>query len=111
MATNMHHNPPPPPLPPPRPYQQHLDMFSADICGPDKELDVETCQCMCRRGDQTHDCGPNRHLDRNTCQFVSGLPARSGGEGVNQVSPSVRKCAVAYHPTGDGWTNVWLTRR
>eukprot|EP00064_Thunnus_orientalis_P006005 superscaffoldBa00000606_g6019 len=132
MAANMQHNPPPPPLPPPRPSQQHLDIFPTDVCGPDKELDVETCQCICRRGDQTHDCGPNRHLDRNTCQcvcnvsptpscplthvfnketFVSGLPARSGGEGVNQVSPSVKKCVAVYRPIGDGWTNRQLIRR
>ncbi|XP_053193262.1 vascular endothelial growth factor C [Scomber japonicus] len=79
MAANLHHNsPPPPPLPPPRPSQQHLDIFSADVCGPDKELDMETCQCVCKRGDQTHDCGPNRHLDRNTCQCVcNALPTPS----------------------------------
>ncbi|XP_051242386.1 vascular endothelial growth factor C [Dicentrarchus labrax] len=78
MTTNVHHNPPPPPLPPPRPSQQHLDIFSADVCGPGKELDVETCQCVCQRGDQTQDCGPNRHLDPNTCQCVCNiLPAPS----------------------------------
>ncbi|KAL7404115.1 hypothetical protein ABVT39_009900 [Epinephelus coioides] len=78
VTANVHHNPPPPPLPPPRPSQQHLDIFSADVCGPDKELDVETCQCVCRRGDQTQDCGPNRHLDRNTCQCVCNhLPSPS----------------------------------
>ncbi|XP_028447186.1 vascular endothelial growth factor C [Perca flavescens] len=68
------HNPPPPPLPPPWPSQQHLDVFSADVCGLDKELDVETCQCVCQRADQTQDCGPNRHLDRNTCQCVCNIP-------------------------------------
>ncbi|XP_040043462.1 vascular endothelial growth factor C [Gasterosteus aculeatus] len=72
LSTNVHHNPPPPPLPPPRPSQQHLDIFSSDICGVDKELDLETCQCACRHGD--HDCGPNRHLDRNTCQCVCNTP-------------------------------------
>uniref|UniRef100_A0A8C2W6R0 Vascular endothelial growth factor c n=1 Tax=Cyclopterus lumpus TaxID=8103 RepID=A0A8C2W6R0_CYCLU len=50
------------------------DVFSADVCGLDKELDLETCQCACRRGDRTQDCGPNRHLDRNTCQCVCNLP-------------------------------------
>ncbi|XP_054461259.1 vascular endothelial growth factor C [Anoplopoma fimbria] len=74
LSANVHHNPPPPPLPPPRPSQQHLDTFSADVCGVDKELDVETCQCACRRGDQTQDCGPKRHLDRNTCQCVCNIP-------------------------------------
>ncbi|XP_040001153.1 vascular endothelial growth factor C isoform X4 [Xiphias gladius] len=74
MAANIHHNTPPLPLPPPTSSQQHLDIFSSDVCGPDKELDVETCQCVCWRGDQTQDCGPNRHLNRNTCQCVCNVP-------------------------------------
>nr|XP_020464669.1 vascular endothelial growth factor C-like isoform X2 [Monopterus albus] len=41
---------------------------------------------------------------------VSGLPARLGGEDVNQVSLSARKCVAVYHPTGDGWTNWQLMR-
>lgn len=54
------------------------DIFSADVCGPDKELDLETCQCVCQRKDPTRDCGPNRHLDLNTCQCVCNtLPAPS----------------------------------
>ncbi|KAF3851808.1 hypothetical protein F7725_005163 [Dissostichus mawsoni] len=69
-TSSMHHYPPPPPLPPPRPSQQHL----ADVCGQDKELDVETCQCVCRRGDKTPDCSPNRHFDRNTCRCVCSVP-------------------------------------
>ncbi|TKS69404.1 Vascular endothelial growth factor C [Collichthys lucidus] len=72
LTANMHHKPPPPPLPPQRPSQQHLDILSADVCGPDKELDMETCQCVCR--DQTQDCGPNRHLDLNTCQCICNIP-------------------------------------
>ncbi|KAE8301158.1 Vascular endothelial growth factor C [Larimichthys crocea] len=72
LTANMHHNPPPPPLPPQKPSQQHLDILSADVCGPDKELDMETCQCVCR--DQTQDCGPNRHLDLNTCQCICNIP-------------------------------------
>ncbi|XP_069568124.1 vascular endothelial growth factor C [Brachyistius frenatus] len=78
MVANLHHNPPSPPMPPVRPSQQHLDIFSADVCGPDKELDMESCQCVCRHRDPTHDCGPNRHLDRNTCQCICNvLPAPS----------------------------------
>ncbi|KAK5900117.1 hypothetical protein CesoFtcFv8_009522 [Champsocephalus esox] len=73
-TSSMHHYPPPPPLPPPRPSQQHLDILSADVCGKDKELDVETCQCVCRRGDKTPDCSPNRHFDRNTCRCVCSVP-------------------------------------
>ncbi|XP_070684267.1 vascular endothelial growth factor C [Pempheris klunzingeri] len=77
VAASVLHSPPPPPLPPPRPSQQHLDIFSADVCGPGKELDVESCQCVCQRGVQTQDCGPNRHLDRNTCQCVCNIPPAS----------------------------------
>ncbi|XP_034078556.1 vascular endothelial growth factor C [Gymnodraco acuticeps] len=73
-TSSMHHYPPPPPLPPPRPSQQHLDILSADVCGKDKELDVETCQCVCRRGDKAPDCSPNRHFDRNTCRCVCSVP-------------------------------------
>ncbi|KAM4611264.1 vascular endothelial growth factor C [Polymixia lowei] len=77
MMTTIQHNHPPPPPPPPRPSPQHIDIFGTDVCGPDKELDVESCQCVCRRRDQTHDCGPNRHLDRNTCQCMCNVPPLS----------------------------------
>ncbi|CAG5946783.1 unnamed protein product [Menidia menidia] len=77
-AAGVQHNPLPPSRPPPRLFQQHHDIFSSDVCGPDKELDLESCQCTCRGRGQNHDCGPNRHLDRNTCQCVcSALPAPS----------------------------------
>ncbi|KAI4832982.1 hypothetical protein KUCAC02_015916, partial [Chaenocephalus aceratus] len=45
-----------------------------DVYKQDKELDVETCQCVCRRGDKTPDCSPNRHFDRNTCRCVCSVP-------------------------------------
>ncbi|XP_028299047.1 vascular endothelial growth factor C isoform X2 [Gouania willdenowi] len=57
------------------PPVEHKDVFSADVCGPGKELDVESCQCVCRHKDQTQDCGPHRHLDRNTCQCVCNAPS------------------------------------
>lgn len=41
-----------------------------DICGPSKELDEDTCQCVCRRGLQPSSCGPHKELDRNSCQCV-----------------------------------------
>lgn len=50
------------------------DIFSADVCGQNKELDVETCQCVCRHRDQTQDCGPNQHIDHNTCQCACNVP-------------------------------------
>ncbi|XP_027874764.1 vascular endothelial growth factor C [Xiphophorus couchianus] len=70
--------PPPPPLLHLRSPQQPHDILSSDLCGPDKELDVESCQCVCRLENPTRDCGPKRHLDRNTCQCVCNmLPAPS----------------------------------
>ncbi|XP_047433624.1 vascular endothelial growth factor C isoform X2 [Mugil cephalus] len=74
MAANLQLNHALPPLPPLGPSQQHLDVFSADVCGPEKELDVDTCQCICRHRHQTQDCGPNRHLDHDTCQCVCDVP-------------------------------------
>uniref|UniRef100_A0A3B5M1N8 Vascular endothelial growth factor C n=1 Tax=Xiphophorus couchianus TaxID=32473 RepID=A0A3B5M1N8_9TELE len=57
---------------------QCINILSSDLCGPDKELDVESCQCVCRLENPTRDCGPKRHLDRNTCQCVCNmLPAPS----------------------------------
>ncbi|XP_043103949.1 vascular endothelial growth factor C isoform X1 [Puntigrus tetrazona] len=47
----------------------HSDM-EQDFCGPDKELDEETCQCVCRKELRTAGCGPHRYLDKNTCQCV-----------------------------------------
>nr|XP_057930531.1 vascular endothelial growth factor C isoform X1 [Doryrhamphus excisus] len=49
---------------------QELDIFPADVCGPHKELHVETCQCVCQRTDPTPDCGAHRHFDRSACQCV-----------------------------------------
>ncbi|KAG7276733.1 hypothetical protein CRUP_002750 [Coryphaenoides rupestris] len=50
------------------------DIFVADVCGPDKELDVDTCQCVCRQRDvATVTCAPHQHLDRNTCQCVCNV--------------------------------------
>ncbi|EFB27886.1 hypothetical protein PANDA_019581, partial [Ailuropoda melanoleuca] len=41
-----------------------------DICGPNKELDEETCQCVCKGGLRPSSCGPHKELDRNSCQCV-----------------------------------------
>ncbi|CAL8333031.1 unnamed protein product [Merluccius merluccius] len=78
-TTWQQNHPPPPPPPPPRPAPQHIDIFATDVCGPDKELDVETCQCVCRHGDgATATCAPHQHLDRNTCQCTCNVrPAAS----------------------------------
>ncbi|XP_017295047.1 vascular endothelial growth factor C [Kryptolebias marmoratus] len=78
MAFSFQHISPPPPLLLPRPPQHHHNIFSSDVCGPGKELDVESCQCVCRHTNPFYDCGPNRHLDRNTCHCVCTiLPAQS----------------------------------
>uniref|UniRef100_A0A9R1SQ85 Vascular endothelial growth factor C n=2 Tax=Cyprinus carpio TaxID=7962 RepID=A0A9R1SQ85_CYPCA len=44
--------------------------FEQDVCGPDKELDEETCQCVCRKELRMAGCGPHHYLDKNTCQCV-----------------------------------------
>ncbi|KAM6940139.1 vascular endothelial growth factor C [Xenentodon cancila] len=75
-ASGQHISPPLPP-PPPRPSQQLHDIFSSDVCGPDKELDSESCQCVCQRRNQAHHCGPNRHLDRNSCQCICNVLSAS----------------------------------
>lgn len=41
-----------------------------DICGPNKELDEETCQCVCKGGLLPSSCGPHKELDRTSCQCV-----------------------------------------
>ncbi|XP_044286571.1 vascular endothelial growth factor C-like isoform X2 [Varanus komodoensis] len=39
-----------------------------DICGPNKELDEETCQCVCKGGVRPSSCGLHKELDRTSCQ-------------------------------------------
>ncbi|KAH0516200.1 Vascular endothelial growth factor C [Microtus ochrogaster] len=41
-----------------------------DVCGPNKELDEDTCQCVCKGGLRPSSCGPHKELDRNSCQCV-----------------------------------------
>ncbi|CAH6787291.1 Vegfc [Phodopus roborovskii] len=41
-----------------------------DVCGPNKELNEDTCQCVCKGGLQPSSCGPHKELDRNSCQCV-----------------------------------------
>ncbi|XP_078533816.1 vascular endothelial growth factor C isoform X4 [Lissotriton helveticus] len=41
-----------------------------DICGPNKELDEETCQCVCKGGLWPSSCGPHKELDRTSCQCM-----------------------------------------
>ncbi|XP_009585187.1 PREDICTED: vascular endothelial growth factor C, partial [Fulmarus glacialis] len=51
------------------------------ICGPNKELDEETCQCVCKGGLRTSSCGPHKELDRSSCQCMCKnklLPASCG---------------------------------
>ncbi|KAJ8000936.1 hypothetical protein DPEC_G00185550 [Dallia pectoralis] len=65
------------PLSPP---SQHSDPFEGNICGPGKELDEETCQCVCRwqrRASET--CGPHRYLDKDTCRCACRAASSSCG--------------------------------
>ncbi|KAF2982598.1 hypothetical protein EK904_008596 [Melospiza melodia maxima] len=51
------------------------------ICGPGKELDEETCQCVCKGGVRPSSCGPHKELDRSSCQCTCKnklLPASCG---------------------------------
>ncbi|XP_029872858.1 vascular endothelial growth factor C [Aquila chrysaetos chrysaetos] len=51
------------------------------ICGPNKELDEETCQCVCKGGVRPSSCGPHKELDRSSCQCMCKnklLPASCG---------------------------------
>ncbi|XP_075907434.1 vascular endothelial growth factor C [Nelusetta ayraudi] len=77
-ASGHHSSPPPPPpplLPPAGTFQQHRDLLWADVCGPDKEMDVDTCQCVCQRWGPGRDCGAHRHLDPVSCQCVCNAPS------------------------------------
>ncbi|NXD17483.1 VEGFC factor, partial [Nothocercus nigrocapillus] len=40
------------------------------ICGPNKELDEETCQCVCKGGVRPSSCGPHKELDTASCQCM-----------------------------------------
>ncbi|KAL4640523.1 vascular endothelial growth factor C [Arapaima gigas] len=59
------------------------DLFGDDGCGPDKELDEETCQCACRRPSTASGCRPNQVQDEHTCQCVCKTSPSSCGP--NQV--------------------------
>lgn len=39
-------------------------------CGPHRELDTDTCQCVCRNGQHAASCGPHRQFDADTCQCM-----------------------------------------
>ncbi|CAJ0961488.1 unnamed protein product [Ranitomeya imitator] len=53
-------------------YHEGSDSSEAfhDVCGPNKELDEETCQCVCKGGLLPSSCGPHKKLDRTSCQCV-----------------------------------------
>ncbi|KAG8453805.1 hypothetical protein GDO86_000435 [Hymenochirus boettgeri] len=50
--------------------EEDMEETFHDICGPNKELDEETCQCVCRGGLVPSSCGPHKELDRTSCQCV-----------------------------------------
>uniref|UniRef100_A0A3B4BCQ9 Platelet-derived growth factor (PDGF) family profile domain-containing protein n=1 Tax=Periophthalmus magnuspinnatus TaxID=409849 RepID=A0A3B4BCQ9_9GOBI len=77
------------------------NFFSSDVCGPDKELDAETCQCVCRRGN--HPCGPNRHFDQSSCQCVCSTPSGHACPPNFSFDPDTCQCTCAkscprHHP-------------
>ncbi|XP_007894115.1 vascular endothelial growth factor C [Callorhinchus milii] len=40
------------------------------VCGPNKELDEDTCQCVCKGGLHHSSCGAHKELDKELCQCV-----------------------------------------
>ncbi|OCT96929.1 hypothetical protein XELAEV_18009147mg [Xenopus laevis] len=54
----------------PSPEEEDNEENFNDICGPNKELDEETCQCVCKGGLVPSSCGPQKELDRTSCQCV-----------------------------------------
>ncbi|KAJ8335872.1 hypothetical protein SKAU_G00392140 [Synaphobranchus kaupii] len=54
--------------------QSRSESLDDDICGPNKELDEETCQCVCGRHLRATACGPNQELDKRSCQCVCKDP-------------------------------------
>ncbi|KAI4873956.1 hypothetical protein NFI96_033728, partial [Prochilodus magdalenae] len=61
-------------------FSQHpSDSFDQDFCGPNKELDEDTCQCVCRKDLRMAGCGPRRYLDKNTCQCACKTQPSSCG--------------------------------
>ncbi|XP_030644040.1 vascular endothelial growth factor C isoform X2 [Chanos chanos] len=55
------------------------ESYDHDICGPNKELDEDTCQCVCKKQLRMSGCGPNRYLDKNTCQCACKAKPSSCG--------------------------------
>ncbi|XP_062410714.1 vascular endothelial growth factor C [Sardina pilchardus] len=60
-------------------HSPQSEPFEPDICGPDKELDEDTCQCVCKKPLRLAGCGPHHYLDKNTCQCAcKAQPASCG---------------------------------
>ncbi|KAG7465190.1 hypothetical protein MATL_G00173650 [Megalops atlanticus] len=49
-----------------------LDSALLALCGPNKVLDKERCECACPNGLTEASCGPGRHLDEASCRCVCG---------------------------------------
>uniref|UniRef100_A0AAV2LJJ9 Platelet-derived growth factor (PDGF) family profile domain-containing protein n=2 Tax=Knipowitschia caucasica TaxID=637954 RepID=A0AAV2LJJ9_KNICA len=71
VSSGAYYNPPPPQNA--RPTRHHNDFLSSDVCGSDRELDAETCQCVCRLPDRP--CPPRRRWDSASCQCVCSAPS------------------------------------
>ncbi|XP_078417909.1 vascular endothelial growth factor C [Cetorhinus maximus] len=55
-------------LPPKSDSDRGTDFYS--VCGPNKELDEDTCQCVCKGGLHHTSCGRHKELDKDSCQCV-----------------------------------------
>ncbi|KAI1902954.1 hypothetical protein AGOR_G00021890 [Albula goreensis] len=53
-----------------------LDAALLALCGPNKVLDEEKCECVCQNGLTESSCGPGWRLDEATCECIcEGQPA------------------------------------
>ncbi|XP_076129891.1 vascular endothelial growth factor C-like [Alosa pseudoharengus] len=51
------------------------DSALLELCGPNKLLDEESCDCVCQNGLTAASCGPGWRLDEDTCECECEVPA------------------------------------
>ncbi|XP_062392794.1 vascular endothelial growth factor C-like [Sardina pilchardus] len=50
------------------------DSALLELCGPNKRLDEESCDCVCQNGLTAASCGPGWRLDEDACECACELP-------------------------------------
>ncbi|XP_043918458.1 vascular endothelial growth factor C [Protopterus annectens] len=67
-----------------------------DICGPGKELDEGTCQCVCKGELWPGSCGPHKEMDTETCQCRCKNKLLAHSCGVHrEFNPETCQCVCA----------------